>query len=747
MGFLAPNKVRSRFATVAIVITTAFIVVVPSTVAVHQPPLERRSFATSVGPNGRAPQGFDSPHNTWAWSMAWFKDKLYVGTNRDWRCVEAQTWHRGTDGLFPYPPVDPDMSIPCPPDFDDLPLQAEIWRWTPPPVDSWERVYQSPKDVPNPEHPADPTKNVPRDIGYRGMAVFKEPDETEALYVGGMSAKPLFGLTVGANMPHQRLLRTTDGVTWTAVPQDPGTTLAEVDGSCFRGMQSFKGKFYVLACNIQGSGFLYESADPKLGNNSFRRVTPVGAGQLDVFEYAAFGDHLYVGLHDPFDGYSVLKTDATGEPPYTFQQVIPPGAFVTDRPNTDVISMYAFRGRLYVGGNGVVRTTAAELIRINPDDTWDVVAGKARDTDRGRKTPISGLDGGFGNHFNQHIWRMVAHDGRMYLGTFDSSIAWKNYAPAAPLIQHLNGYDLWRTREGWYISPLTQDGFGDDFSIGARTIETTPHGLFVGTANSHHGLRVERATPTAGIAAPERLEVEPGGGGNVVSWLPVQGATRYHVLRARLRNVTISSFPFPPPASVQRASRPSAVARNRVEREAIPLEGYAGPQAAVGNPLCDLLGFCGPIPVTIPETFAPTPVASTTSTFAVDTATSLSAPYVGFHYVVVAEDSGGAFSAASNVAQAPSATPPLTLTLLDAYVAGRTAVPQELRAFIDTTRSKLQANDLDGAIADTQAFRQQHLNGQLVDLLLTEDLEVLTLKLLRRLYLAKGNLISASSIL
>lgn len=733
------RRVATRFATVAISLVIALIPTMPTTAA-PPPPLEPGSFVTSVGPNGTIPQGFGDSHNTWAWSMAWFKGKLYVGTNRDWRCVEAQVWHRGV-GFPPYPPVPNDPNPPCPLDFADMPLAAQIWQWTPG-TNTWAKVYTSPIDVPNPETPG---KFVPRDIGYRGMAVFNEPDGTEALYVGGMSAKPLFGLTIGANMPPQRLLRSTDGVAFDPVPQDPGTTFGSPVGACFRGMTTFRNKFYVLACNIQGSGQLYESADPKLGNNSFRKVTP---DTLEVFEFSPFNGQLYVGTHNLVSGYSVVKTAATGSVvPYTFQTVIPPGAYVTNRPNTDVVSMFPFKGRLYIGGNGIIRGTAGEVIRINPDDSWDVVAGKARQTPQGLKTPLSGLDAGFSNHFNQHIWRMGAHDDRLFIGTMDSSTAWEHYQPVVNTIKHLNGYDLWRTWEGWYFSVMTADGFGDRYSIGVRTMASTPFGFFVGTANSWHGLRVMRGitpeTPPE-VGAPQRLEVERNDSNNVLSWLPVTGATKYYVLRVQLQEVTMPNWPFPivSPTSGQASRTNTSAAGLGVVLQDVP---------AVDR-VREITAAASTIQVVIPAPFDRTPLASTGTTSYVDTNISQIAPYVGFHYLVVAELAAGTRSAPSNVAQAPSTTPPITLAALDRLVDGleaRGVIPagSELRLFVDETLAKVQASDLSGAILRTQQFRGRLLGGLLLSYpLLTEDLEIMSAKLLRRLSLAKDGLISASSL-
>ena len=45
------------------------------------------------------------------------------------------------------------------------------------------------------------------------------------------------------------------------------------------------------------------------------------------------------------------------------------------------------------------------------------------------------------------------------------------------------GFELWRSPDGvnWY--PITQNGFENPYNDGVRTLQSTPLGLFVGTAN------------------------------------------------------------------------------------------------------------------------------------------------------------------------------------------------------------------------------------------------------------------------
>ena len=171
---------------------------------------------------------------------------------------------------FIYPPTDPDVE--GAEDVNDRELQAEIWSWTPDPLDpgapgTWEMVYRSPADVPIPD--TDPVKFTARDIGYRAMEVFTEPDGTEALYVGGTNSKGIYG-----DVPPPRILRSTDGVTFEPIPQDPGTFIGDLPKSGFRSMVAHNGKLYAIHSITQGNGAVIASADPASGNDAWSTVTP-----------------------------------------------------------------------------------------------------------------------------------------------------------------------------------------------------------------------------------------------------------------------------------------------------------------------------------------------------------------------------------------------------------------------------------------------------------------------------------------
>ena len=134
---------------------------------------------------------------------------------------------------------------------------------------------------------------------------------------------------------------------------------------------------------------------------------------------------------------------------------------------------------------------AAEIIRIAPDDSWELVVGDEREIKDKLVSPISGYSAGFGNPFTGYIWRMQEHDGWLYVSTFDTSIFLLSFAQYNPLISDLilnfleieGGFDLWKTNDGINWINISRNGFNNEFNYGIRTFASTPIGLFAGTAN------------------------------------------------------------------------------------------------------------------------------------------------------------------------------------------------------------------------------------------------------------------------
>ncbi len=399
-------------------------------------------------------------------------------------------------------------------------------------------VYRSPADVPIPD--TDPVKFTARDIGYRAMEVFTEPDGTEALYVGGTNSKGVYG-----DVPPPRILRSTDGVNFEPIPQDPQTFMGSLPKSGFRSMVAHNGKLYAIHSITQGNGAVIASADPASGNNAWSTVTPgtVDNPVMKAYQLKSFNDFLYIGTIDTRNGYSIFKTDGEGDS-LTFTTIIEDGAYLPE-PSIFPLSATVFNGSLYMGTDN-----PAEIVRINPDDSWDLIVGTPRQLPDGSwKYPLSGMNEGFNNSLNEHIWRMDADDSAMYVGTYDYS-TWNRTCPGKEVLLRENmGFDLYKSTDGVHFSAITMNGFGDKFEFGVRALKTTPYGVFVGSANFYYGTNVHRGYPSSRgsfwLDPPGRLWSWPISNpteGVLLGWEASPGATTYRVFRSTCVEIPLHLF-------------------------------------------------------------------------------------------------------------------------------------------------------------------------------------------------------------
>lgn len=434
-----------------------------------------------------AVNGFGDPANSYVHCMSTFRGSAYAGTSRNSMAL-----------LKLFPPPEPALMDPwpvsVPGSVEDLDMHGQIWRLRPD-SDDWERAYTSP-DIPGKQG-----RDVPRDLGYRGMTVFQgESDDEPALYVGAIST-----VLRGAAA---RLLRSSDGEHFEAVGE-PG--LGNPNVSTLRAMTGFDGHLYVppagegTTFNSNRASLIMRSADPVHG--SWLPACEPGFADEEntgIFEMEVFADHLYAGTFNARNGYQVWKTPATGGGPCRWTKVLDQGAFRGPRSEI-AMSMAAFGDALYIGSaiqNGgydrvnKVGPAAPELVRLYADDSWDLVVGEPRQTPHGWKEPLSGIGPGFDNELAGYFWRMAVHKGWLYLSTFDGSaflpLAGKPSRTARRLLEShgaeqllrlSGGFELWRSSNGVDWIPVTTTGFDNAYNYGARTLLPTSRGLFVGTAN------------------------------------------------------------------------------------------------------------------------------------------------------------------------------------------------------------------------------------------------------------------------
>lgn len=442
-----------------------------------------------------AQNGFGDGLNSYAHSMAWFDDCLYVGTTRATLCMIKVN---NPTAMQRWP-------VPCPSEIDDLDRRAQIWRFNPA-TGQWREVYRSPFIL-----GPDGTE-LTRDIGYRGMAVFQgSTHRAHALYVCTWSPSR-------AERPPV-ILRSRNGVDFEVISKpgrDPKLntyrTLVPWEDALYTSPtgKTFgwrNGKFQGSRQNASDFPVVLRNPDP--ARDTWQPVSGLGFGDatnITIFEMLPFNGFLYAGTLNPTKGFQLWKGRPQSNRRWQWRPVITDGAG-RGKLNECATSLCVFNDALYVGtgiqNGGYDKTykvgpAAAEMIRVHPDDSWDLVVGRVRNTAQGYKVPLSGFGPGFDDFYNAYVWRLAVHDGWLYAGTYKWCVflpylpmdRWSKAARSATLragvdriVREDGGFDLWRTRDGSSWEPVCLNGFGNAYNYGIRTMTSSPYGLFVGTAN------------------------------------------------------------------------------------------------------------------------------------------------------------------------------------------------------------------------------------------------------------------------
>jgi ubiquinone/menaquinone biosynthesis C-methylase UbiE len=441
-----------------------------------------------------ASNGFGDGLNSYAHTMSWFDGYLYVGTTR---ATLSMIKVNNPSAMRQWPTR-------CPDDVDDLDRRAQIWRFNPR-TGQWRNVFRSPLII-GPEG-----RELSRDIGYRGMTVFQgRSDQAPVLYVCTWSPSR-------ANRPPV-ILRSQNGTDFEVVSKpgrDPKLntyrTLVPLDDALYTSPtgKTFGwrgGKFQGSRQNVSDYPVVLRNPDPQM--EAWQPVSTLGFGDpsnATIFEMVPFNGYLYAGTLNPERGFQLWKGLPKGGRMRWFP-VITDGAF-RGKLNECATSLCVFNNALYVGtgiqNGGYDKThkvgpAAAEIIRVHPDDSWDLIVGRERYTPAGYKFPLSGFGPGFDDFYNAYVWRLAAHEGWLYAGTYK----WCVFLPYLPLdrwpeaprdevlrmgvgkiVREDGGFDLWRTRDGTNWAPVCLNGFGNPYNYGVRTMASSPYGLFLGTAN------------------------------------------------------------------------------------------------------------------------------------------------------------------------------------------------------------------------------------------------------------------------
>lgn len=644
-----------------------------------------QSLATGTpGVSVIAQNGFGNSNNSFAWSMDWFKGKLYVGTGRDEACVELETstyYYPQTQGYD----TNPQPNVHCPANPYNMSLQAEIWQYTPPTTSSgtttttstttttgttkttkttttsvpsggtWKRVYQSPLE----KNPLAKGKQVATSLAFRGMIEWKDPQGQRALFAASVTPDEYIPPLLKSHPP--TLMRSYDGVHWQMLKM-PYVTVHYPNGNNapmgFRSLLVWKNHLFVTATpDITGDGALFEVTNPWSNHPGLRQVS---GPQYDIFEATTFDGALYIGTGNREVGYGVYRTfKMTPSGYFPFSQVVGDGAgrgYVI----TSVVSMHAYKGRLYVGASGWYNQNtipASEMIRIAPNGEWTLVVGDPRNLPDGQTMyPTSGLYDGFFSPFAAHFWRMADQGGGLYVGTNDwayllqedKQFAWLQETALAGVL----GFNVWATCDGndWFA--VTRDAFtGDEYNFGGRTLVNGgdhDQDLFIGSANQAQGTTIfddqeeacsslvnnssRSASSSRTATAPTGLMTDSLKQGTLLTWDRAANAKSYEVERASFSNITVG------------LKAPTTMPDGWTDEDATP---------SVTSP-----GAAGSTTVTLS---VPGQFESVGTTENPDFVDHSSGKYI---YEVIAKSAAGKSSTPSNVEMVPTAGAPATFTAL-----------------------------------------------------------------------------------
>ena len=529
--------------------------------AVAAPPLEGSDdftllaslgFAQAV--DGAHPEG--SPSNSYAWSMAWFRGQLYVGTGR----FESD----GGGGL---------------------PGAAQIWAYTPGgaagTAGTWALVHQSPTSL-----------GVAREYGYRWMTTCSFRG-TEYLFVS----------TIGAVQGN--VLYTANGTTFTPVTRSgmPSPAVGFRTMVCFT---EASGKTLLVTTPVGQAGgpATYDSdltdnpvalanEDPTV-SSAWRTYSPMrmhDSNNNSFFTMYATGGWLYAGVYNSVAGGQLWRTRGCTT---TRSACVPSWIKVIDRGggrpptaggvfgNSGFSDIQALGGDLYLGMSQPVlqgNEITAELLRLRADGTFDVVIGQPRlNVDANPALPInfrcglpledidgvggandcpptarrgagfgppSDAAGGYPDGEQYYFWRLYRYvydpvrapfgDDRLYVGTSQGLTPGQN-----PI-----GFDIVASADGIDWTTITDDGLGHWQQQGMRSIVASPFGLFVGGTHlpvgydgEVRGCNVWLGVPGSDALAPATAIMSPPS--------PAEGAT----LASRIVDFAWAGTDVPLPGSL-----------------------------------------------------------------------------------------------------------------------------------------------------------------------------------------------------
>ena len=276
-----------------------------------------------------------------------------------------------------------------------------------------------------------------------------------------------------------------------------------IRGMCVYNDELVISNVYMNAATGESGALILASSNPSEGQSSFRTI----ATQADMFNYPAYhyedsiyggsvwdmaeyNGHLYVSIctgtpdnapdDNSMQSFAIIRGDRNEDGTYSWTQLVgdqSQGAryvFGIDpaRTRSGAANLTVYKDKLYIGeyndeeialerilfdksSNGSESSLggidcsfvnanleqSVNLYAMDENEDMELVVGDK--TDMFPNGGTSGLGSGFGHNENQYIWRMQVYDGKLYVGTFDTS------SLLEPIGQFSNGDIIGMTPEQW----------------------------------------------------------------------------------------------------------------------------------------------------------------------------------------------------------------------------------------------------------------------------------------------------------
>lgn len=433
--------------------------------------------------------------NNYAWAIAELGDYIYVGTGRNVPLTILQS-------------IAPDINIPAILKATNQDNLAEIWRYKKNGELPWEIVYK-----------AKPGSGI---TGFRFIINAKPAGSAQCLYAS----------TYGNQV---KVIKSYNGINWFVMPYD---TLI---GNSSRYMVTIKDKLYLAVVdeiNSSETPFLYRSKDPEF--YPWENVTDTTNPDFDpdknpqgsIANMAIFNNKLYVSTSNS-SGVQVWRSNKEVPEMNDWTLIVDNG--FGDSENQLSLSIGVFNDYIYVSGIKAPPLSWAipvgfDMIRIDKADNWQLVVGgrpltPAKPSKGIRNKSLSGYTSGFNNPFNVYAWQIQEYNNSLLVSTFDDSsnmevilntvLANKEYlineigeSDTETLIKIYQkiikllaetkypiGFDLYRSINGRYFTPLLKNGINNMNNYGGRILYVgKDNKLIIGTSNPFDGCQIWRCT-------------------------------------------------------------------------------------------------------------------------------------------------------------------------------------------------------------------------------------------------------------